>query len=180
MEFKYPAEALESILKELRMGKDEFQKLSQSPLIPGGLQSLIDPKDLEQLSQNSDTAWLVLELSLLSGSLGDWQKANEILTPILGKTDLFDEETTERVLLWRIRCLIESNEFSEAIGLCGTFTWSDGNQTHSNYLLGMAFDGLGMRDKAELRYRAVASEDTNYLDVNQRLESLSQNQKRGT
>lgn len=103
---------------------------------------------------------LALDIAIFCGVSGDWSFSHEIVNRLLAVGD-------DRLVvkLWQLRSLVELERFAEAIATASSISWPSGLLHHANYLAGMAYENLGMREQALQRYRAVAKTDASYREV---------------
>lgn len=111
--------------------------------------------------RSSRIAW---ELSLFCGVSNDWALALKFV-------DRFQQEcgTTNESKLWQFRCLVELGMHAEAVALSSSQRWAQEEWIHVNYLTGLAFEGLGLREQARGRFLAVAKENRQYRNVAEKL-----------
>lgn len=107
---------------------------------------------------------LGLDVAVAAGLSGDWASALKILQTMLKVGD----DRTE-LKLWQLRCLVELQEFGEALALSKSVGWKAAQMVHVNYLTGFAFEGLDMRAEARLRFDAVYKRDPLYRNVSEKL-----------
>jgi hypothetical protein len=107
---------------------------------------------------------VAMDVSVFAGLSNNWHFALECLERL---RSLGDE--TQEILLWKLRCLVELEKFAEGVALFTAQLWSDGHLIHANFLVGLAYEGLGVRDQAKQRFEAVHKLDPGYRKVSQKL-----------
>jgi len=107
---------------------------------------------------------VALDASVFAGVSNNWQFALTCVDRLLG----LGEESFE-VVLWKLRCLVELEKFPEVVAIFSAQRWSDTHLIHANFLVGLAYEGLGVRDQAKLRFEAVSKIDPSYRKVAQKL-----------
>ena len=101
-----------------------------------------------------------LDLSVVAGVSGDWNFALRLIVKMVASNDDRPE-----VRLWQLRCLVECTRYAEALALSQAMRWDARHLIHVNYLTGSAFEALGMREQARLRFDAVRRQDPAYRYV---------------
>lgn len=105
-----------------------------------------------------------LDLSVTAGISGDWDLALKFLQKLIEAGD-----DRLELKLWQLRCAVELENCAEALALGNALRWPPAMIIHVNYLTGLAYHMLGMRDQALMRFKAVHRRDPLYRDVAQRV-----------
>jgi tetratricopeptide (TPR) repeat protein len=107
---------------------------------------------------------IALDAAVLAGMSENWQLSLRLIERLsaLGEDSI-------RVNLWKLRCLVELENFAEAVALFGSVRWPKDMLLHANFLVGLAYEGLGVREQAKSRFEAVFRADPNYRKVAQKL-----------
>jgi len=104
------------------------------------------------------------DLAIVCGMSGDWQLA---LATVVALQNWHADDSTLK--LWQLRALVELQRYAEAIGLLHSSRWQSSQILHVNYLAGLAFEALGMREQARIRFDAVQQNDPDYRDVRMKM-----------
>ena len=101
-----------------------------------------------------------LDAAVTAGISGDWNLSLRLVARLLQNGD-------ERlgVKLWELRCLVECGRFAEALASSQAVPWDRTLLIHVNYLTGLAYESLGMREQAQLRFDAVRRQNPSYKDI---------------
>lgn len=140
-----------TLIKDLQLGESEW---GQEPV---SLEKAL--RGLDSLSPHNFRN-VALDVSVVCGLSGDWILALKLVSRLLT-----DNDDRVEVKIWELRCLVECGRYAEALALAQTVHWERSRLIHVNYLTGVAFDALGMKQQAQLRFEAVRSRDPNYRDV---------------
>ncbi|MBS1985797.1 MAG: hypothetical protein JST16_16685 [Bdellovibrionales bacterium] len=101
-----------------------------------------------------------LDLSVVVGVSGDWTLALELVTRLTN-----DGVDSTPAKMWKLRCLVECHRYAEALALSQTVNWESSAMIHVNYLTGQAFESLGLREQAQIRFEAVRRQNPHYRDI---------------
>lgn len=101
-----------------------------------------------------------LDAAVTAGISGDWNLSLKLVNRLLQNGD--DRLGAK---LWELRCLVECSRYAEALASSQAVPWEKGQLIHVNYLTGLAFEALGMREQAQVRYDAVRRQNPSYKDV---------------
>lgn len=107
---------------------------------------------------------IALDAAIFVGMSGDWNSSLRLTQRLV---ELNDERLT--VKLWELRSFVDSGRFAEALALAQAVKWERAQLLHVNYLTGLAFESLGMREQSQLRFEAVRRQDPSYRDARFRL-----------
>jgi len=107
---------------------------------------------------------VALDASVFAGVSNNWQLALDYTDRLLRVS----EEPLD-VVLWKLRCLVELEKFPEVVAIFSSQRWSNEQLIHANFLVGLAYEGLGVRDQAKARFEAVHKIDPSYRKVAQKL-----------
>ncbi|MEO5668226.1 MAG: hypothetical protein ABIR96_09225 [Bdellovibrionota bacterium] len=147
----------ESLLKEL-LRDLELDEIRQGY---GDLSAV-----LQGVVELEDTRFrrVAMDASVFAGVSNNWQLALDCVERL---KKLGDE--TSNVVLWKLRCLVELEKFPEVVAIFSSQRWGEEQLLHANFLVGVAYEGLGVRDQAKLRFEAVSKMDPSYRKVAQKL-----------
>ena len=140
-----------TLIKDLELGESEWESKALS------LEEAL--KGLDGLSETAFRG-IGLDVSVACGLAGDWNLALKCVTRLVREGD--DRLAAK---IWRLRCLVESGRFAEGLALAQVVLWDSERLIHVNYLTGLAFEALGMKSQAILRFEAVRRQDPNYREV---------------
>lgn len=101
-----------------------------------------------------------LDAAVIAGVSGDWNLALRLTLKLVHEGD-----ERIQVKLWELRCLVECGRFAEALAASQASPWDRTQLIHVNYLTGVAFEALGMREQAQLRFDVVRRQNPSYKDV---------------
>ena len=107
---------------------------------------------------------VALDASVFAGVSNNWQLALDYVQ----RLRTLGDESAE-VMLWKLRCLVELEKFPEVVAIFSAHRWSEPQLLHANFLVGLAYEGLGVRDQAKSRFEAVHKIDPSYRKVAQKL-----------
>ncbi len=149
------SEAIKQLLKDLDISTTDEEIRDRRNLAPLFEHVLQAPADvLRRVGK---------DLAIVCGMSGDWRLSLELIKK-MGDVGIVDEE----IKLWQLRSLVEEKNFAEAIAVLHAVSWQQEQMIHVNYLAGLAFEGLSMRDEAQKRFNSVYSRDPNYRDIRSR------------
>lgn len=106
-----------------------------------------------------------IDVSIAAAAGGDWKLALEITDKVIA----LGLSTPLSFRLWRLRCLAETARFAEALAMAQAVRWENEHMIHVNYLTGLAFESLGMRSQARVRFEAVRKQNPAYRDIAMRV-----------
>lgn len=119
------------------------------------------------LSQLQGTNAALLDLSVFASTSESWQQALEAVEKALEQ-----EEATVELTLWKLNCLVHLENYAEALAVFTSRNWPSEYLIHANYLAGLAYDGLEVREQAKSRFQAVFNKNQDYRDVRQKLKKF--------
>jgi tetratricopeptide (TPR) repeat protein len=149
----------EAVFKELfrELEIDEHQPTDEIEGIEMAL-SAIENLDRERFKR------VALDGALLAGVSNNWRYSLRLTEKLI---DVSEENF--QIQLWKLRCLVELESFPEAVALFTSIRWPQEALLHANFLVGLSYEGLGVRDQAKLRFEAVHKVDPSYRKVAQKL-----------
>lgn len=159
------AEGTHSIIAESGL-LTEMLRVLEIEKIKGGMRGLEeDLYALESLSLER-FGCIALDAAVLSGLSENWQLSFKLTEKLIkiGNDSL-------QVRLWKLRCLVELEEFPEAVALFSSTRWPSEQLIHANFLVALAYEGLGVREQAKARFEAVFKLNPHYRKVSQKLMS---------
>jgi hypothetical protein len=146
--------AIQALLKDLELDSSSTDKVVRDLRTELGPFLRLSPEVFARIG---------FDVSIVAGSSGDWNLALEFAQKLVS---LHDERPVLQI--WRLRCLVELERYAEALALSASLRWQPSQMIHVNYLTGLAFEALGMRDQARLRFDAVHKVDATYRGVAQK------------
>ncbi len=122
--------------------------------------------DFAAFFQISDEALkrTALDVAVALGLGDDWEASLQVIEKMERAGD-----PRPQVKVWKLRCLVELERYAETIALSATGQWSPEQLVHVNYLVGLSYEALGVRDQAGLRFQSVHRQDPTYRKVAQKL-----------
>ncbi len=108
-----------------------------------------------------------VDLSVFLAAQHNWNTALAVMDRLV--TD--DAALRPEIRLWKMRCLLETERYSEVIAAAAG-QWSQNYHLPLNYLVGCAYQSLGVKDQARARFEAVKRLNPDYRDVALRLSSV--------
>lgn len=150
-DFEDSSEIVQNLLKDLeisQIGDEIHGKVNLEPEL----------NSLFKASKSKRT--IFFDASLLAASMGAWDKA-------LDWCQSFErtETLSESALVWKMRCLVENERFSEALALGSSCEWASHNLIHVKYLSGICYKSLKMHDRARVFFEWVERQDSGYREV---------------
>ncbi len=147
----------ESLLKDL-LRELELDEIRQGS---GDLEA-----DLVGIHELDDARFrrVALDAAVFAGLSNNWRLSLSWTERLMSLGDSEPE-----VMLWKLRCLVELEKFPEAVALFSSVRWAESQLLHANFLVGLAYEGLGVREQARLRFEAVHRIDPAYRKVAQKL-----------
>jgi tetratricopeptide (TPR) repeat protein len=164
-------ELLDSLHSEPQEDKIEgglneiYRELGMSPTdVPddAGLRRLFDAMLSTDFAQRT-----LVDLSVFFAAQHSWNAALKVVDQFLAE----DSGLRPEIRLWKMRCLLETERYSEVIA-AASGNWSQNYHLPLNYLVGRAYQSLGVKDQARSRYEAVKRLNPDYRDVAIRLRSV--------
>jgi len=140
-----------NLLRDLEISPDELASVKTTEL-----QSEIG----DLVSSAKDWHKIGLDASLFAASLGDWDYALVLINEVVDK-----EMTSTAVFAWKLRCLVESKRYSEALALADTHEWPKDLLIHVKYLSGLSYLQLKMSKRARNNFEWVERQDSGYREV---------------
>jgi tetratricopeptide (TPR) repeat protein len=108
-----------------------------------------------------------VDLSVFLAAQNGWDAALSVVDRLLKGASASRPE----IMLWKMRCLLETERYSEVIAMAAG-NWPPAYQLPLNYLLGRAYQALGVKDQARNRFEAVKRLNPGYRDVAIRLRTV--------
>lgn len=156
------------VLTQIEAGAEgllaELLKTLELESIRGGAKGLEEDLSAVETLSPDRFKHIALDAAVMSGVSENWQLSLRIVERLLSI-----EGDSLQVSLWKLRCLVELESFPEAVALFGAFRWPKDMLLHANFLAGLAYEGLGVREQAHSRFEAVSKVDPNYRKVSQKL-----------
>jgi len=145
---------MEGLARDLGIHGDAIERAEKIPEISEILDSMNTGHEMNA----------ALDLSIFAGVSENWQVALEATNKRIAAG-----ECPEDLYVWKLCCLVHLESFAEAVALFSSRHWSSKILIHVNFLAGLAYEGLGVRDQAKSRFTAVFNQNSRYRKVAQKL-----------
>jgi hypothetical protein len=144
-------ELIQSLLRDLEISHDTFATEDRID---------VDSEFDALLRATKSGRTIYFDASIMAASLGRWDKALEWCEEFLAR-DL----TSPGVHVWKMRCLVELERFSESLALASMQEWPREYLVHVKYLSGICYFKLKMMERAQGEFAWVERQDSGYRDV---------------
>lgn len=146
--------ALEDLARDLGFSAESVKGEERIPEISEILGKMKSSQELNS----------ALDLSIFAGVSNNWQVALSATNKSIKSADC-----PEEIFVWRLSCLLHLENYAEAVALFSSRHWDSKMLIHVNFLAGLAYEGLGVRDQAKSRFEAVYAQNPHYRKVSQKL-----------
>lgn len=152
-------ELIQSLLRDLEISHEAFAAQDHID---------VDHEFGSLLKSTRSSRTIFFDASLMAASLGRWDRALEWCEAFMAQ-----DSHSEGLNIWRMRCLVELERFSEALALASaTQEWGPEYQIHVKYLSGICYLKLKMEDRARSAFEWVERQDSGYRNVAQMLSKV--------